>query len=31
VAEYATVDDVPSEYLPPHPFLEFRDDVSEDG
>ena len=31
VETYATVDDVPPEYLPPQPFLEFRDDVSGDG
>jgi hypothetical protein len=32
VAEsYRTLDDVPPEYLPPHLFLEFTDDTSEDG
>ena len=31
VEKYPTVDDVPPEYLPPQPFVEFRDDGSEDG
>jgi hypothetical protein len=29
--KYRTIDDVPREYLPPHPLLEFADDLGDDG